>query len=224
MGMARIKEKLTASYYSNVIWEILNDMRKHFNECMLVDDFHNARFGLLWPQTDLRGFTQQIRASQQVHLITLPDKWRDTISDNRRYEKNTPLQGGGGRGGRGGADQGDGRKTNRSAVMKSKSATTPHSGKEWNKNSTNINIQYYKIYWLDDLLTAIRKVEFTESGEVTFLTLALGLSLLQLLKQSLEEEARFNAERWACSQPNGTLTYTKAKQFQKGPPTTANIL
>ena len=29
--------------------------------------------------------------------------------------------------------------------------------KEWNTNSKNINMQYYKIYWLDDLLTAIRK-------------------------------------------------------------------
>ena len=108
--------------------------------------------------------------------------------------------------------------------MRTKSDIRRILDREWNKDSMNINIQYYKIYWLDDLLTAIRKVEFTESGEVTFLTLALGLSLLQPLKQSLEEEARFNAERWACSQPNGTLTYTKAKQFQKGPPTTANIL
>ena len=28
--------------------------------------------------------------------------------------------------------------------------------KEWSKNSTNINIQYCKIYWSDDLFTAIR--------------------------------------------------------------------
>ena len=53
--------------------------------------------------------------------------------------------------------------------------------REWNKNSTNINIQYYKIYWSDDLLTAIRKVEFTELGEAIFLTSELGIRLLQLL-------------------------------------------
>ena len=36
--------------------------------------------------------------------------------------------------------------------------------KEWNKNSMNINIQYYRIHWSDNLLIAIRKVEFTKSG------------------------------------------------------------
>ena len=53
--------------------------------------------------------------------------------------------------------------------------------KEWGKHATNINIQFYKIYWSDDLLTAIRKVEFTELGEATFPTSEMGLSLLQLL-------------------------------------------
>ena len=56
--------------------------------------------------------------------------------------------------------------------------------REWIKNSTNINIQYYKIYWCGDLLVAIRKVEFTESGGAAFLTSELGLSLLQLMPRS----------------------------------------
>ena len=64
MGMARIKQKLSTSYYANMIWEILDDMCKHFNEYMSLDDFQNARFSLIWLQTDLRGFTQQMRASQ----------------------------------------------------------------------------------------------------------------------------------------------------------------
>ena len=68
--------------------------------------------------------------------------------------------------------------------------------REWNKNSMNINIQYYKIYWSDNFLMTIRKVEFTESGETTFLTLELGLSLLQLLSLSLEEVLK---RHYCCS-------------------------
>ena len=49
MGMVRTKEKLTESYYANKIWAIIDDMCKHFNECMSLDDFQSARFGLNWP-------------------------------------------------------------------------------------------------------------------------------------------------------------------------------
>ena len=43
MGMARVKETITPSYYANVIWAILNDMAKHFNECMSIDNFVEGR-------------------------------------------------------------------------------------------------------------------------------------------------------------------------------------
>ena len=49
MTMAKMKQKLTLSYYANVIWAILDDMCKHFNECMSIDDFQHAQFGLVWP-------------------------------------------------------------------------------------------------------------------------------------------------------------------------------
>ena len=52
---------------------------------------------------------------------------------------------------------------------------------EWGKHATNIKIQFHKIYWSDDLITAIRKVEFTDSGEAIFLTSEMGSSLLQLM-------------------------------------------
>ena len=32
MAMARVKQKLTPSYYANIIWAILNDMAKYFRE------------------------------------------------------------------------------------------------------------------------------------------------------------------------------------------------
>ena len=53
--------------------------------------------------------------------------------------------------------------------------------REWSKNEKNVNVQFYKMYWLDNLLTVIRKVEFTKSGEATFLVLELKLSLPQLM-------------------------------------------
>ena len=67
--------------------------------------------------------------------------------------------------------------------------------KEWGKHATNLNIMYYKIYWSDELLMVIRKVAFTESGEATFLTSEMELSLLQMMPRTPEEEQRFNAER-----------------------------
>ena len=67
--------------------------------------------------------------------------------------------------------------------------------REWGKHAKNINIQYYRIYWSDELLTAIRKVEFTELGEATFPTSEMGLSLLQLIPRTPGEEVIFNAER-----------------------------
>ena len=84
--------------------------------------------------------------------------------------------------------------------------------KEWGVHTVNINIQYYKIYWSDKLLAAIRKVEFTESGEATFLTSEMGMSLLQLMPRTVAEEARVNAKRQACNASNRTLTYTEAKK------------
>ena len=74
MTMARIKQKLTMLYYANEIWAILDNMCKHFNECMSIDDVQHAWCGLVWPQTDLRGFAHQMRALQDINLITLPGK------------------------------------------------------------------------------------------------------------------------------------------------------
>ena len=99
MGMVSVNQKLSASYYADMIWAILHDMCKHFNEYMSVDNFQSARFGMIWSHTYLRGFAQKMRAPQQINLITIPDEWRDAISNNRQYRRDLPLQReGGGRG------------------------------------------------------------------------------------------------------------------------------
>ena len=69
--------------------------------------------------------------------------------------------------------------------------------KEWGKPSKNLNLMHHQVYWTDELLSAIRTVEFTESGEATFLTSEMGLSVLQMMPRTTDEEDRFKMERRA---------------------------
>ena len=75
----------------------------------------------------------------------------------------------------------------------------------------------YDVFWTKELLEAIRKVEVTESGEATFLTLELGLSLLNLMPQSPKEIALLEQERRLRKKTQATLTYIDAKKAQKAP-------
>ena len=110
MALAQCKSKLKPSYYGNVIWAVLDDMAKHFSECMSIDDFATARFGLMWPRTDLRGFAQQMSGNQDINLITLPDEWVESWAPTRQYERDQHNRdrGGRGRGGGGGRGLGSG--------------------------------------------------------------------------------------------------------------------
>ena len=47
MSMAEIKSKLKPSYYANIIWAVLDNTVKHFNECMSIEDFTGSQFGLV---------------------------------------------------------------------------------------------------------------------------------------------------------------------------------
>ncbi len=52
----------------------------------------------------------------------------------------------------------------------------------------NLNVQYYSIYWIKEILTALKKVIFTKSDRVTYKTSESYLSLLLLMP--LIEEAQ----------------------------------
>ena len=127
--MARIKQRLTPSFYTNMICAILNGMAKHFNECMSINDFDGSQFGLVWPRTDLKGFANQMRALQDIKLLTLLDKWNDAISNNRQYKIDSPYQGGGG-GDRGGGKGGAGSGGDRNSPQKEGRELNRHNNRD----------------------------------------------------------------------------------------------
>ncbi len=38
----------------------------------------------------------------------------------------------------------------------------------WDKHQGNLNVQYYSIYWIEEILTAMKKVIFTKSDRATY--------------------------------------------------------
>ena len=66
-------------------------------------------------------------------------------------------------------------------------------------------------------MTAIRKVELTESGEATFLTSDSRLSIIQMLPVGPTEEAQLEYERILRGKTRTTLTYSEAKTAAKAP-------
>ena len=89
--------------------------------------------------------------------------------------------------------------------------------KHWGKNKNNLSIMFYDIHWSEELIMAIRKVEFTESGTATFITSEEGISLLQLLPRSPEEIAVMEGERKLREKTVKTLSYTEAKKMERAP-------
>ena len=103
MEMSGVTEKLTPMYLANVMWAVLDDQCKHFNECMSMDDFRNPRGRVIWPRTNLRGFAQTMAGQQNILLLTFPDEWKAVISDEPleldvdTYGRSSSGGGGGGR-------------------------------------------------------------------------------------------------------------------------------
>ena len=65
---------------------------------------------------------------------------------------------------------------------------------EWSKNRGNLNVQFYDIYWVEDLLTAIRKVLFTKSARATYATSESCLSPLLLMPVTEERRLEIESE------------------------------
>jgi len=55
MGMAKISNRLTPMYFTNVTWAVLEDVLKHFSECTELEDFtvRDPLSGVIWPSSDL---------------------------------------------------------------------------------------------------------------------------------------------------------------------------
>ena len=97
MAMAQIRKVLTPMYFANVVWAVLDDGVRHFNECMPFDDLQGitSQMQVVWPRTDLHNFAKMMRGNQNVALLTLPTEWEYAIS-TPTFEKAASAGGGGG--------------------------------------------------------------------------------------------------------------------------------
>ena len=92
---------------------------------------------------------------------------------------------------------------------------------EWAKNRGNLNVQLYDVFWIEDILTALRKVIFTKSARATYATSESCLSPLLLMPRS--EEQRFEIEqdyqrRLAAGRNVTTADIRRAERAPRLPP------
>ena len=66
--------------------------------------------------------------------------------------------------------------------------------RHWAKYETNLTSIFYKVYWSEELLKAIRKVAFTASSIATYKTSEMGLSMLQLLPYTEDQRLEIESE------------------------------
>ena len=133
MKLGKNKSKLNAQYFANVMWAVLDDGCKHFSECTSLEDLQmGAAYTITWPTTDLFGFADTMRGSQQIELLTLPDEWREVIDDERKPPAFRGDPGGarGGRGGGGGGAKGRGDGGRRRSPQKKRDEGEQRSFKE----------------------------------------------------------------------------------------------
>ena len=89
---------------------------------------------------------------------------------------------------------------------------------EWGRKfQGNINVLAYDIHFVKELLEAIRKVEFVDGPQATFLTVENGLSLMNLMPKSREEMARLDADQKLRDITAATATFADAKKRHKAP-------
>jgi len=81
----------------------------------------------------------------------------------------------------------------------------------------DLDLVWYRIYWSEVLLEAIRKVKLTASDRATFLMSELAFSLLALMPYTREEVALMEEEAQLRKDTKHTLTYTDAKKAKKQP-------
>lgn len=89
--------------------------------------------------------------------------------------------------------------------------------KYWLEYRVDLNVQFYDMFWSDEMLKAIRTVDFVESDMATFLTSESGLSLLQLMPRTQQEKSEYLLQKKRLAQSKGTLTYADAKNLEKMP-------
>ena len=60
--------------------------------------------------------------------------------------------------------------------------------REWKRHQGDINDQYLDIYWPEDMVKCICRTQFVKSGLATFINVESGISILNLLPRSHQED------------------------------------
>ncbi len=88
---------------------------------------------------------------------------------------------------------------------------------EWDKYKTRIDVQFYNIYWCEDILMALRKVILTKSARATFTTSKTCISLLLIMPQSEEARQNIKNEYQRRVTAGKTVTMSDLKKAEKQP-------
>ena len=87
---------------------------------------------------------------------------------------------------------------------------------EWSKLKTDLNSDFATVYWEDDLLQAIRTIDFTQGLPPCFLTSATKAASLAFMDRSIAEIKLLEANRRAKGQTT-TWSFAEAKKDLKAP-------
>ncbi len=94
-------------------------------------------------------------------------------------------------------------------------------GQHWEKYEVNLSCMFYKIYWIEDLIKAIRKGAFTHSNIATYRTSEMGLSMLLLMPWTEEQQINIEQEFERRKTAGKTITIAdlgRAERVPRMPP------
>ena len=90
----------------------------------------------------------------------------------------------------------------------------------WGGNEKgSLGVLYYDIFWTDELLTAIRKVEFIDCDTASFENSESGISLLNLMPRSTQEQKKITRLHKEKSESKGTWTASDERKLYRRPRT-----
>jgi hypothetical protein len=89
--------------------------------------------------------------------------------------------------------------------------------RHWARNRVSLHTLYYDIWWDDDLLIALRTVQFTEASVATFLTSESAFSLLHLMKRTPAEIQMLERQSQQREKARLTLTLKEWKAAERDP-------
>ena len=111
-SMQEVKVIISTIYYANVMWAVLLDHNKHFNEYLTIRDLDvtSSTTTIHWSISNLGGFILTMAGRSTMEILTFPREWKDAISGTHYTDKpgdRNKKRSGRGPGGRGGGGSND---------------------------------------------------------------------------------------------------------------------